>query len=107
MRTAIDKYKDAAETQQIAAFDMKAGTENYPPTLDLLVEGATFTNDASGRKKKFLRRVPIDPITGNADWGLRAYQDAPDSNSWGGQSVFDVYSKASGVGLDGSKYREW
>jgi general secretion pathway protein G len=107
MRTAIDKFKDAVDTGLISNLDVKAGSEGYPPDLETLVEGVTVANDASGRKLKFLRRVPIDPLTGEAEWGLRAYQDRPDSTSWGGQNVFDVYSLAEGTGLDGTKYRDW
>jgi general secretion pathway protein G len=107
MRTAIDDFKRWADAGRISTMGVNVGSENYPPSLEVLVEGVTFTNDASGRKKKFLRRIPIDPITGSADWGLRSYADAPDAAMWGGQSVFDVYSKAPGVGLDGTKYRDW
>jgi general secretion pathway protein G len=107
MRTAIDKYKDAADVGAIAPFDIKAGTENYPPDLDTLVNGVTKANDATGVKLKFLRRIPIDPITHSTDWGLRSYTDRPDSTSWGGSSVYDVYSKSEGKGLDGTKYKDW
>jgi general secretion pathway protein G len=107
MRTAIDDFKRWADAGRISTLNVNIGNENYPPSLEILVEGVPFTNDASGRKKKFLRRIPVDPITGKADWGLRAYSDDPDASVWGGQSVFDVYSKAPGKGLDGSKYRDW
>jgi general secretion pathway protein G len=107
MRTAIDKYKDAADAQMIPPTELKVGAEGYPPTLDTLVDGVSVVNDATGRKLKFLRRVPIDPMTGSDEWGLRAYQDKPDTSSWGGQNVFDVYSKSGGTALDGSKYRDW
>jgi general secretion pathway protein G len=107
MRVAIDKFKDAVDTGLISNLDVKAGSEGYPPDLETLVEGVTVANDASGRKLKFLRRIPIDPLTREAEWGLRAYQDRPDSTSWGGQNVFDVYSLAEGTGLDGTKYRDW
>ena len=107
MRTAIDKYKDAADAQMIPPTELKVGAEGYPPTLDTLVDGVSVANDATGRKLKFLRRVPIDPMTGSDEWGLRAYQDKPDTSSWGGQNVFDVYSKSGGTALDGSKYRDW
>jgi len=107
MRTAIDKYKDAADAGAIAPFDLKAGTENYPPDLQTLVNGVTKNNDATGIKLKFLRRIPIDPITRSSDWGLRAYGDRPDSTSWGGSNVFDVYCKSDGKGLDGTKYKDW
>ncbi|MEO8682143.1 MAG: prepilin-type N-terminal cleavage/methylation domain-containing protein [Vicinamibacterales bacterium] len=107
MRTAIDKFKDAADSGQIPTTELKANSEGYPPDLESLVEGVSVANDATGRKLKFLRRVPVDPTTGEAEWGLRAYQDKPDSTSWGGQNVYDVYSKNGGTGLDGVKYREW
>ena len=107
MRGAIDKFKDDGDRQIIAAFDLKAGTENYPPTLETLVEGVTKANDASGVKLKYLRRIPIDPITKTNEWGLRAYGDRPDSTAWGGGNVYDVYTKATGKALDGTKYRDW
>lgn len=107
MRTAIDKFKDAADNQQVAAFDLKPGNENYPADLQTLVDGVSVPNDATGRKLKFLRRIPIDPMTGGTEWGLRAYQDEPDSNSWGGENVFDVYTTSTGTALDGTKYRDW
>ena len=107
MRTAIDKYKDAADVGAIAPFDLKAGTENYPPDLQTLVNGVTKNNDATGVKLKFLRRIPIDPMTKTTDWGLRAYGDRPDSTAWGGGNVFDVFTKAEGKGLDGTKYKDW
>jgi len=107
MRSAIDDFKRWADAGRLSTIGVNIGSENYPPSLEALVEGVPFTNDASGRRKKFLRRIPMDPLTGTADWGLRAYTDSADASTWGGQSVFDVYSKAPGVGLDGSKYREW
>jgi general secretion pathway protein G len=107
MRTAIDRFKDSADAGMISAFDLKPGSENYPADLDTLVEGVGVVNDASGRKLKFLRRIPMDPLTGSTEWGLRSYQDRPDSRSWGGQNVYDVYTKADGTALDGSKYRDW
>jgi len=107
MRTAIDRFKDAADLGQIPTVELKANSEGYPPDLEALVEGVSVANDATGRKLMFLRRVPIDPTTGQADWGLRAYQDKPDSTSWSGQNVYDVYSKNGGTGLDGRKYRDW
>lgn len=107
MRVAIDHYKDAADQGLIGATDLKAGAEGYPPSLDVLVEGVSVANDASGRKLKFLRRIPFDPMTRSTDWGLRSYQDDPDSTAWGGQSVFDVYTKSGGTGLDGTKYKDW
>lgn len=100
MRDAIDKYKDAADK---GAIRTKLESQNYPPDLQTLVDGV----DIQGKKVRFLRKIPIDPMTGNTDWGLRSMQDDPDSDSWGGQSVFDVYSKSQGTALDGTKYREW
>src|SRR3954466_15462977 len=107
MRTAIDKFTDAADAGAISAFDIKAGSENYPATLEILVDGVTKANDATGVKMKFLRRIPIDPMTHSTEWGMRAYSDRPDSTSWGGSSVFDVYTKSEGKALDGTKYRDW
>ena len=100
MRDAIDKYKDAADR---GAFQTKVDSQNYPPDLETLVNGV----DVQGKKLKFLRRIPVDPMTGQTDWGLRSMQDDPDSDSWGGQNVFDVYSKSQGTGLDGTKYSTW
>jgi general secretion pathway protein G len=107
MRTAIDKFKDAADAGLIGAMDLRAGAEGYPADLETLVEGVSVVNDQSGRKLKFLRRIPIDPMTNSSDWGKRSYQDRPDSTSWGGQNVFDVYTKSEGTALDGTKYRDW
>jgi general secretion pathway protein G len=100
MRDAIDKYKDAADK---GAFQTKVDSQNYPPDLETLVNGV----DVQGKKLKFLRKIPTDPMTGKAEWGLRSMQDDPDSDSYGGQSVFDVYSKSQGTGLDGTKYAAW
>ena len=107
MRTAIDRYKDAVDQGMIGSVDVKAGSEGYPADLDVLVNGVAVANDASGRKLKFLRRIPIDPMTKSTDWGKRSYQDSPESTSWGGQNVFDVYTKSGGTGLDGTKYSDW
>jgi general secretion pathway protein G len=107
VRKAIDQFKQMADVGQLAAHELTFGAENYPSSLDQLVEGVTYANDASGRKKKFLRRVPIDPVTGTTEWGLRSYTDKPDALVWGGTSVFDIYSKAAGKGLNGIKYRDW
>ena len=107
MRTAIDKFKDAVDIGQIPTTELTPGSEGYPPDLETLVEGVTPANDASGRKLKFLRRVPIDPMTGSTEWGLRAQQDRPDATSWGGKNVFDVYTKSQDTALDGTKYRDW
>ncbi len=100
MRDAIDRYKDAADR---GAFQIKLGSEGYPPDLETLVNGV----DVSGKKVRFLRRVPVDPMTGTTEWGLRSMQDDPNSTSWGGQNVFDVYSKSEDTALDGTKYSEW
>jgi general secretion pathway protein G len=107
MRTAIDRFKDAVDRGQIPTTELEPGSEGYPPNLETLVEGVSAANDASGRQLKFLRRIPIDPMTGTAEWGLRSYTDDPDSTSWGGRSVYDVYSTSDGTALDGTRYREW
>jgi general secretion pathway protein G len=107
IRTAIDKFKDAADTGQIGSLDIKAGSDGYPPDLDTLVEGVNAANDQTGRKLKFLRRVPVDPMTRSMDWGKRSYEDRPESTSWGGQNVFDVYTTFNGTALDGTRYRDW
>ncbi len=100
MRDAIDHYKDAADR---GAFQTKVDSQNYPPDLDTLVSGV----DVQGKKVKFLRRIPVDPMTGKTEWGMRSMQDDPTSDSFGGQSVFDVYSKSQGTALDGTKYSDW
>ena len=100
MRDAIDRYKDAADR---GAFQIKLDSYGYPPDLDTLVKGV----DVQGKKLRFLRRIPVDPMTGNTDWGLRSMQDDPDSTSWGGQNVFDVYTKSQGTAMDGTKYQDW
>ncbi|MGB6132250.1 MAG: type II secretion system protein [Acidobacteriaceae bacterium] len=100
MRKAIDEYKDAADR---GAFQTKVDSYNYPPDLQTLVDGV----DVKGKKVKFLRRIPVDPMTGQANWGMRSMQDDPDSDSWGGQNVFDVYSTSDGTALDGTKYSDW
>jgi len=100
MRDAIDRYKDAADRN---AFQIKVGTEGYPPDLDTLVKGV----DVQGKKLKFLRRIPVDPMTGTTEWGMRSMQDDADSDSWGGQNVFDVFTKSQGTALDGTKYKDW
>jgi general secretion pathway protein G len=107
MRVAIDRYKDAADQGLIGSTDLKAGAEGYPPDLETLVEGVRVANDASGRKLKFLRRIPIDPMTKSTEWGMRSYQDDTDATSWGGQNVFDVFTKSTGTALDGTKYKDW
>ena len=107
MRTAIDKYKDQADLGNISALELKPGNENYPPDLQTLVDGVTAANDPTGRKLKFLRHIPVDPMIHRTDWGLRSYQDKPDSTHWGGQNVFDVYTTFDATALDGTKYRDW
>jgi general secretion pathway protein G len=100
LRDAIDRYKDAADR---SAFQIKVGSYGYPPDLETLVNGV----DVQGKKLRFLRRIPIDPMTSKADWGLRAMQDDPDSDSWSGDDVFDVYTKSQDTALDGTKYKDW
>jgi general secretion pathway protein G len=107
IRTAIDKYKDAVDAGQIGGTDNQLGNEGYPATLDVLVDGVTAVGNAAGRKLKFLRRIPVDPMTKSTEWGMRSYQDDPDSRSWGGKNVYDVYSKSEGTALDGTKYQDW
>lgn len=105
MRRAIDKYKDLADQQKIR---VELGSEGYPPDLDTLVKGVSVGGSgAAGKNMRFLRRVPKDPMTGRTEWGMRSVQDDPDSTSWGGKNVFDVYSKSSGTALDGTKYSDW
>jgi general secretion pathway protein G len=99
VRDAIDRYKDAADR---GAFQIKVGSEGYPPDLDTLVKGV----DVAGKKLKFLRQIPIDPMT-KQEWGMRSMQDDADSSSWGGQNVFDVYTKSDREALDGTKYKDW
>jgi general secretion pathway protein G len=100
MRDAIDKYKDAADR---GAFQTKVDSQGYPPDLQTLVTGV----EVQGKKLRFLRRIPVDPMTGKPEWGMRSMKDDPDSDSYGGQSVFDVYSKSQGTALDGTKYSKW
>jgi general secretion pathway protein G len=100
MRDAIDHYKDAADK---GAFMTKLDSQGYPPDLEELVKGV----DVQSKKVRFLRKIPIDPMTGKAEWGLRSMQDDPEGDSYGGQGVFDVYSKSDGTALDGTKYKDW
>ena len=100
MRDAIDRYKDAADR---GAFQTKVDSLGYPPDLQTLVDGV----DVQGKKLRFLRRIPVDPMTGDTEWGQRSNQDDADSTSWGGQNVFDVYTKSEGTALDGTKYNTW
>ena len=99
MRDAVDRYKDAADK---GAFQIKLGSDGYPPDLDTLVTGV----DVGGKKLRFLRKIPVDPMT-KQEWGMRSTQDDKDSTSWGGQNVFDLYTKSDGVALDGTKYKDW
>ena len=101
MRTAIDRYKDAADKN---TFQQKLDSQGYPPDLDTLVNGVEITG---GKKLRFLRRIPVDPMTGTKEWGQRSMQDDPTSDSWGGQNVFDVYTKSNATGLNGTKYSDW
>ena len=103
IRDAIDRYKDASDRGFI---EVKFGSDGYPPDMATLVKGVTQLN-AVDKKLRFLRRIPKDPMTGSTEWGLRSSQDSPDSTSYGGQNVYDIYSKSTGMGLDGSKYTEW
>lgn len=100
MRDAIDRYKEAADGGK---FQIKVGSDGYPPDLDTLVNGV----DVGGKKVRFLRKIPIDPMTGTTEWGMRSMQDDPDSQSWGGDNVFDVFTKAQGTALDGTQYKDW
>lgn len=105
MRQAIDRYKDLADHGQIR---VDATTGGYPPDLETLVKGVPLvTVGSSGKTIHFLRRIPIDPMTGQADWGLRSVEDDPDSTDWGGKDVFDVYSKSMATAMDGTKYSDW
>jgi general secretion pathway protein G len=107
MRTAIDRFKDAVDQGVIPTTEVEPGSENYPSDLETLVEGVSVANDASGRKLKFLRRIPVDPMQPGEEWGKRSFQDRPDSRSWGRQNVFDVYTTSEATALDGTKYRDW
>lgn len=100
MRDAIDRYKMDADR---GAFQIKVDSQGYPPDLDTLVKGVEIQT----KKVRYLRKIPVDPLTGNTDWGLRSMQDDPDSDSWGGQNVFDVYTKSEDTALDGTKYKDW
>lgn len=115
MREAIDQYKRLADDKKI---EFDEDTDGYPASLEILVKGATLKDEGKGSEKsqgsksgtkiiKFLRRVPKDPMTDSVDWGFRSSQDAPDSTSWGGQNVFDVYTKSNKTAIDGTKYKDW
>ncbi|MGH9733871.1 MAG: type II secretion system protein [Candidatus Acidiferrales bacterium] len=103
MRDAIDRYKDAADQNKI---QVQADTDGYPPDLQTLVDGVSL-NGAQEKRIHFLREIPVDPMTGSKDWGMRSVQDDPDSTEWSGTDVFDVYSKSTGTALDGTKYSDW
>jgi general secretion pathway protein G len=103
IREAIDRYKDFSDRGMIP---VKADTFGYPPDLQTLVDGVALKGTATG-KYKFLRRLPVDPVTGSSDWGMRSMQDDVDSRSWGGQNVFDIYCKSDAAALDGTKYSDW
>jgi general secretion pathway protein G len=105
MRKAIDRYKDYADRGMLR---IEVGSEGYPPDLETLVKGVALGGaGAAGKNIRFLRKIPVDPMTGRAEWGLRSVQDDPDSTSWGGKNIFDVYSKSTGLALDGTKYSDW
>jgi len=103
LRDALDKYKQYADTGQI---QVQLGSEGYPPDLKTLVDGVALAGQLN-KKQKFLRRIPIDPMTKKAEWGQRSYQDEPDSTSWGGQNVYDVYTLSDGRATDGTYYKDW
>ena len=103
MRDAIDKYKQFSD---LGLIPMQLGSEGYPKDLTTLVEGVTLVGQLD-KKQKFLRRVPIDPMTKKAEWGMRSFQDAPDTIAWGGQNVYDVFSLSSGRAIDGTNYKDW
>lgn len=103
MRSAIDEYKRYSDAGLLT---VDLGTDGYPAELELLVEGVDVVGQVD-KKVRFLRRIPIDPMTNEAEWGLRSYQDDPESDSWGGEDVFDVYSLAEGKGLNGVEYSKW
>ena len=102
MRNAIDEHKRLADSGMI---QIQLGTEGYPVELEELVEGVSIVGQKE--KRKFMRRIPIEPMTGKAEWGMRSYQDSADSTSWGGENVYDVYSLSKSTALDGTKYRDW
>ena len=106
MRAGIDEYKRAVDLGLIGGVDIQLGSEGYPKELEVLVEGVEQVG-TPGKKLKFFRRIPIDPMTNSDEWGQRSYQDEHDSRFWGGQNVYDVYSKSAGTALDGTKYSDW
>jgi general secretion pathway protein G len=106
LRNAVDEYKKAVEQGKIGGSDVKVGSEGFPPDLEVLVKGVNQVGKI-GIKLKFLRKIPIDPMTNSTDWGKRCYQDSPDDTSWCGDNVWDVYTKSTTKGLDGTRYVEW
>jgi general secretion pathway protein G len=107
LRTAIDGYKDAVDLGLIAGLDVDVSNAGYPPNLELLVEGIETIDQENTGRRRFLRRIPIDPMTKTATWGLRAYEDDAGDSSWGGENVYDVYTTSRGTALDGTLYRDW
>ena len=107
IREAPDSYYDLVATGRVPSTELKPGNEAYPADLERLVEGVPLAGDASGRKVKLLRRIPVDPMTGSTEWALRSYQDKPDATRWGGQNVYDIRSTSGGTALDGTKYSDW
>lgn len=103
MRDAIDKYKQYSD---LGLIPVQVGSEGYPPDLKTLVEGVTLVGQLD-KKQKFLRRIPIDPMTKKDEWGMRSYQDEPDSIAWGGSNVYDVFSLSDGRAIDGTYYKDW
>jgi general secretion pathway protein G len=104
VRDAIDRYKELADEHK---FRTQVGSENYPPDLDTLVKGVQLGTGGDDRRLRFLRKIPVDPMTGQADWGLRCVSDDLDSTTWCGTNVFDLYSKSTGTAVDGTKYKDW
>jgi general secretion pathway protein G len=105
MRLAIDKYKDYCDMGVFGP--VKQGTDCWPETLQMLVDGVKIGSSADDKKIKLLRRLPRDPFTNSTEWGMRSDQDDPTTNSWGGQNVFDVYTKTDQKAPDGTAYSEW
>lgn len=107
IREAIDAYKKLADEKKI---EVEEDTEGYPPDLETLIGGVELKSgeeESETKIIKFLRRIPKDPMTNSYDWGLRSYQDEPDSDHWGGENVYDIYTKSLGTALDGTKYKDW
>ena len=107
VRLAIDKFKDATDQNLVSPNDIDNDADGYPPTLQTLVDGVTPANDTTGKKLRFLRRIPWDPMTRGTEWGLRSSRDEPESKGWGGQNVYDIYTTYDGRGLDGTNYSDW